>query len=1503
MQTKQRWLASLMVLVMLLSVLPTQVLAAKTASEPYDEVIYNLLDCEIRVTDDPSQEDADYTYLFEKDGSFTIPLEDDAFFPYEVQFQYNGTTKTEWFLTPESSVEIGGHTFYVQSEQSSPASMQQIGMWVGDNYIPAYPEEKTFTKEPQTSTVSMLPLKEKSFNLDLSGYLPEHLKAVKLDTVVLSLQGEYGNEVEEADGSVAAWAKWGYYTEEGEYISANDNYTVVNADKTIDLSNYVDSVVMTGNTTFKVEMIVGTADQLDENNLRYKVDVKIDSIDSMFDFDVYSTDMPQRGIFTWDGSFYAHEEYNEDLQDVNVYYIPVSNLDWSEGQEVYLRLDSSSYSGNLDVVVYNGYWKTKEELKDENINSEIQSTSSDPSGYKCDCTYQMNGTNVPAITLVFKDGIDIVQLLPMYLEMDAIDMLDSKNITFEIYNNDSPRKKVEIYSHHLNLAEDEKEEGADTKKNVVHIRVSKANWKNDQEAYLSMKLSGSEISGLTQKVYEGYYEEEADIPNNAKDITSNILEQNNMATTGGYLKDYSYKENYVGMPAITIVLKDGDRTALVLPMVLGVQGDSFRLATSSNLYKIEGVNSERVSDFSVTHKNRTGEDGIYYFDINLHDEKYPANAIYKFGLEIYKPNTNYEHNIGYVSKAVVGNYSAENLIPPGADNIKDTLFGGGHTADYSNGVTFTIVDIYGDLYRVVIKTVADIQESTDNSKLPNPPTPASADTYFRMNDAEWKDDTAEGSITAYTMPSDADSYYYNGYQTVFLLKDNSSSIGEATILPVFYTGKKVEVYAGFNETSGQKQESGKNDAVTMGSMDTIPEPIQYSAAAENTTHLKNYWVTFLTQYTGGPKLFVNATNDTGRMVEVKDANGNVKEKIPQREVLLTDYYDNHHDVFFANIGDEEMTNLYVKLEDAQNIALDEYWTIRDTGVKKLAAFTSTTNFSSGAKIRLQPEKDPTTGEPKKGDISGTLVIGYTGANGQKGEEQRIHLTGTAGVPEIVTETVVDGVKYVPYSALIQTNNMYDADAAKFTLVEDIEGQGLPDGLKLYPDGEIYGVPTKPGTYSFTVKLTYKENEELSSFKEFEITIADNSDENVDATNIDTQGYELAQRVPDLYLDSLPEDGEVFISIGEYEEFVNFFLDGKKLTEGTDYDSETGSTKVTVQAQTFRNAGVGKHTISAEFRSGANNKTMKRTSQNVSISQGSGHSGGGGNGGNNGSSGNNGGGNNQKPTTPSYSITSAGTGNGTISFSSNSAKPGDTVTVTVTPNKYYKLNSISIPGVELTKTGENTYTFVMPKNKVVVQAEFVELQPEPGSALPFIDVRMADWFYRGVLYAYQNGIMMGTSGRTFDPYDVLNRAMVAQIFYNMEHRPEQVSFRSAEPSFFDLIEGAWYTEAVNWVAAQNIMQGHGNGQFNPLDSLTREQLTTVLFRYAAFKGYDTSARADLSKFTDKDSISSYALEAMSWANAMGIVLGTTETTASPQGEANRAQTATVFQRFCEKVEQG
>ena len=183
-----------------------------------------------------------------------------------------------------------------------------------------------------------------------------------------------------------------------------------------------------------------------------------------------------------------------------------------------------------------------------------------------------------------------------------------------------------------------------------------------------------------------------------------------------------------------------------------------------------------------------------------------------------------------------------------------------------------------------------------------------------------------------------------------------------------------------------------------------------------------------------------------------------------------------------------------------------------------------------------------------------------------------------------------------------------------------------------------------------------------------------------------------------------------------------------------------------------------------------------------------------------------------------------------------------------------------------------------------------------SKLPFSDVRIADWFYNDVKYVYDKGMMAGTAADVFAPNATTTRAMIVTILYRLEGSPA-VTGTSA---FVDVPAGQWYTDAVNWAAANQIVKGTSATTFAPNASITREQMAAILYRYAQYKGYDVTKKADLSGYSDNGQVSAYAKDALAWANAAKLINGVTNTTLAPQGNATRAQVSAILHRFCDGV---
>ena len=202
---------------------------------------------------------------------------------------------------------------------------------------------------------------------------------------------------------------------------------------------------------------------------------------------------------------------------------------------------------------------------------------------------------------------------------------------------------------------------------------------------------------------------------------------------------------------------------------------------------------------------------------------------------------------------------------------------------------------------------------------------------------------------------------------------------------------------------------------------------------------------------------------------------------------------------------------------------------------------------------------------------------------------------------------------------------------------------------------------------------------------------------------------------------------------------------------------------------------------------------------------------------------------------------------------------------------------------------------VPGGPVVDVKEEEGIVPVAQEILSFSDVSATAWYYNAVAFVVGKGLFMGTSDDTFGPDITMTRAMLATVLYRMEGEAA-ISSAGNSNTFSDVAADAWYATAVAWVTANNIMNGYGNDLFGPGDNITRQQMAVVLFRYAQFKGYDISARADLSAYTDTGQIAEWALVSMQWANSAGFIAGITETTLNPEGNATRAQIATILMRF-------
>ena len=529
-------------------------------------------------------------------------------------------------------------------------------------------------------------------------------------------------------------------------------------------------------------------------------------------------------------------------------------------------------------------------------------------------------------------------------------------------------------------------------------------------------------------------------------------------------------------------------------------------------------------------------------------------------------------------------------------------------------------------------------------------------------------------------------------------------------------------------------------------------------------------------------------------------------------------------------------------------------------------------------------------------------------------------------PTITTTTLTGGRVGESYSASL------GADGTAPITWDLAEGSSLPDGLSLNSDGTITGTPTTAGTSTFTVKA---ENDYGNDSTQFTLTIEAAANVPVDRVALSPSTLNLKEDETGTLTATVEPSNATnknvtwessntsVATVDATGEVTAIGAGTATITVTTEDGNKTATCAVTVTAATVSVTGVtlsqneahlyynrtpNTLTLTATVApDNATDKTVTWTSSNPSVAtvengvvtavacgtavitataaDGSGAS--------------------ASctvtvssylpPANPNYRITVEATQGGTVTADPTAAKAGATVTLTPVPDRGYQVGAVAVTDrfgdpVAVTENADGTYTFTMPNGQVTVTVTFAE------APLPFPDVAEGDWFYDAVRYAYENGLMDGVGDNLFAPNSETTRAQLVTILYRLEGEPEV----SGTSGFTDVEAGTWYTDAVAWAAANGIVNGVSETEFAPGKDITREQLATILFRYAEAKGYDVSARADLSAYPDADQIQSYATESVAWAVAEGLIQGFEDNTLRPAGNATRAQIATILMRFCEGV---
>ena len=244
-------------------------------------------------------------------------------------------------------------------------------------------------------------------------------------------------------------------------------------------------------------------------------------------------------------------------------------------------------------------------------------------------------------------------------------------------------------------------------------------------------------------------------------------------------------------------------------------------------------------------------------------------------------------------------------------------------------------------------------------------------------------------------------------------------------------------------------------------------------------------------------------------------------------------------------------------------------------------------------------------------------------------------------------------------------------------------------------------------------------------------------------------------------------------------------------------------------------------------------------------------------------------------------------NGTVEPKLTLSHLGKSVTFTFKPDKGYRVKDVKVDGKSVGAV--TSYTV----NELTVSTR-IEVEFTNGT-LPFTDVLESDWFYGDVVFAYENGLFAGTSDTTFSPNASMTRAMLVTVLYRLEGQPA-VNGRSG---FSDVQYNGYYEDAVTWAADNGIVNGTSTSTFSPNANVTREQMAAILYRYAQYKKYNTTASSSLNSFSDHTNVSGYAVASLQWSVAEKLVNGSAGKL-MPTGNATRAQVAAILHRFVENV---
>ena len=510
-----------------------------------------------------------------------------------------------------------------------------------------------------------------------------------------------------------------------------------------------------------------------------------------------------------------------------------------------------------------------------------------------------------------------------------------------------------------------------------------------------------------------------------------------------------------------------------------------------------------------------------------------------------------------------------------------------------------------------------------------------------------------------------------------------------------------------------------------------------------------------------------------------------------------------------------------------------------------------------------------------------VAYGYKLKYAYAGETQKLDITNNAITLSNVTADTTVTVSVDPKAVNVSTNEIngvygqklekqvietayYDDEESDLSIIKSCEVNAdedqLPEGLELRDDGMLIGTPKEVGTFNLYVDFTAGNGESNGQTVIVEIGKADYDMSGVKFENA-TYTYDGKEKTLEIS-GELPEgvtvsyENNTLTNAGSVKATAEFTVaDTEHYNEidevlYADLTITKATPTITIKPDQATLTGSGTVTLTVE-KPEDGKVTVACDKENVTV-----------------------------------------TDNGSVTVSNGStAKKGDTVTITVKPDAGYEIDKVTVTDskgntITVTDKGDGKFSFTMPDGKVDVKVTFVksEVKPDQPSKSGFVDVPENSWYADAADFVAQRGLMSGVGENFFGGSQNTTRAMLMTILARMDGQ--------------DVTGGAtWYEKAMNWAKQTGVSDGT-----MPEVNITREQLATMLYSYAKLKGMDPIPNGmALSKFSDADSISTWASEAVSWAAYSGIISGRSNGTVDPQAGATRAEMAVMLQQFVKLME--